>query len=160
MAGPADSDAVAGHGASRVTRNVAAMAGGQAVTWSMSLLWTLVVPRALGPAGMGVIVTAWSVTGVLGVVLGLGTRNYLVREMVVRRTEAPRLLGTAIVLRIALAPLFAAAAAAYAELAHVDHDARVVLGSPSPRRSSPRSRSRSRPPSRRSSAWSTSRTRR
>jgi O-antigen/teichoic acid export membrane protein len=127
MAVAIDSDPEATPGASRVTRNVAAMAGGQAVTWSMSLLWTLVVPRALGPAGMGVIVTAWSVTGVLGLVLGLGTRNYLVREMVVRRAEAPRLLGTAMVLRIALAPLFAAAAAAYAELAHVGHDARVVL---------------------------------
>jgi O-antigen/teichoic acid export membrane protein len=127
VAGPADSDPVVGQGGSRVSRNVAAMAGGQAVTWSMSLLWTLVVPRALGPAGMGVIVTAWSVTGVLGLVLGLGTRNYLVREMVVRRAEAPRLLGTAIVLRVALAPLFAAAAAAYAQLAHVGHEARVVL---------------------------------
>ena len=27
---------------------------------------------------------AWSITGILGVVLGLGTRNYLVRESVVR----------------------------------------------------------------------------
>ena len=57
------------------------IAGGQLLTWSMTLLWTLVVPRALGPAGMGSIVTAWSVTGILGIVLGLGTRNYLVREM-------------------------------------------------------------------------------
>src|SRR6478609_1766257 len=86
--------------ASRVGRNVAAMASGQLVTWSMSLLWTLVVPRALGPAGMGIIVAAWSITGVLGILLGLGTRNYLVREMVVREAEAPRLLGTAIVLRL------------------------------------------------------------
>jgi hypothetical protein len=26
--------------------NITALAGGQAVTWSMSLLWTLIVPRA------------------------------------------------------------------------------------------------------------------
>ena len=59
----------------------AVLAAAQLLTWTMTLLWTLVVPRALGPAGMGSIVTAWSVTGVLGIVLGLGTRNYLVREM-------------------------------------------------------------------------------
>ena len=127
MADGDDSETPAGDGPSRVARNIGAMAGGQVVTWSMSLLWTLVVPRALGPAGMGIVVTAWSVTGVLGVVLGLGTRNYLVREMVVRREDASRLLGTAIVLRIALAPLFALAALAYLRFADVGGDARVVL---------------------------------
>ena len=129
MADEGDSGTPAGDGdgASRVARNIGAMAGGQVVTWSMSLLWTLVVPRALGPAGMGIVVTAWSVTGVLGVVLGLGTRNYLVREMVVRREDSSRLLGTAIVLRVALAPLFALAALAYLRFANVGGDARIVL---------------------------------
>jgi O-antigen/teichoic acid export membrane protein len=113
--------------ASRVGRNIAAMAGGQLVTWSMSLLWTLVVPRALGPAGMGIVVAAWSVTGVLGLLLGLGTRNYLVREMVVREGEAPRLLGTAIVLRLALSPLLVGGALVYAQVADVGGDAKLVL---------------------------------
>lgn len=122
-----DSATPAVEGASRVARNVGAMAGGQVVTWSMSLLWTLVVPRALGPAGMGIVVTAWSVTGVLGVVLGLGTRNYLVREIVVRPRESSRLLGTALALRILLSPLFVVAALAYERFAHVSGDARVVL---------------------------------
>jgi O-antigen/teichoic acid export membrane protein len=122
-----DPETAAADGPSRVARNIGAMAGGQVVTWSMSLLWTLVVPRALGPAGMGIVVTAWSVTGVLGVVLGLGTRNYLVREMVVRREDASRLLGTALVLRVALAPLFVLAALAYLRFADVGGDARVVL---------------------------------
>ena len=89
-------------------RNVAALASGQAVTWSMTLIWTLVVPRALGPTGMGIIVTAWAVTGVLGIVLGLGTRNYLVREIVVRPASASRLIGSALVLRVVTAPVFAA----------------------------------------------------
>src|SRR3954454_12091983 len=98
----------------RIARNIRAMAGGQLVTWSMTLIWTLVVPRALGPAGMGIIVAAWSVTGVLGVLLGLGTRNFVVREMVVRQEDGPRLLGTAIVLRIILTPLFIVGALIYA----------------------------------------------
>jgi O-antigen/teichoic acid export membrane protein len=108
-------------------RNLSALATGQLITWTMTLLWTLVVPRALGPAGMGLIVTAWSITGILGIVLGLGTRNYLVREMVVDRQAAPRLLGTAIVLRIALAPLFVGAVVLYATFFTHGHEARLVL---------------------------------
>src|SRR5919198_706129 len=66
----APATATATEPASRIGRNVAALAGGQLVTWTMTLGWTLVVPRLLGPAGMGLIVAAWSVTGILGVVLG------------------------------------------------------------------------------------------
>jgi O-antigen/teichoic acid export membrane protein len=115
------------HEGNRLGRNVAAMAGGQLVTWSMSLVWTLVVPRVLGPGGMGIVVAAWSATGVLGLLLGLGTRNYLVREMVVREDDGPQLLGTALVLRLALAPLFVGGALVYAQVTGIHGDVAVVL---------------------------------
>jgi O-antigen/teichoic acid export membrane protein len=112
---------------SRIGRNVAALAGGQATTWAMSLAWTVVVPRALGPTGMGIIVTALAVTGVLGIVLGLGTRNYLVREMVVDPAGAPALIGTGIVLRLVLSPLFVVAIVGYAHFADYGHEATLAL---------------------------------
>jgi O-antigen/teichoic acid export membrane protein len=112
---------------SRIGRNIAALAGGQLITWSMTLVWTLVVPRALGPAGMGTIVAAWAVTGILGIVLGLGTRNYLVREMVVAPGDAPRLLGTALVLRVILTPLFLVAIAVFAQFADYGPEGTLVL---------------------------------
>src|SRR5207249_11064297 len=91
-----------------VGRNVTVMAGGQLITWTMTLLWTLVVPRSLGPSGMGTIMAAWSITGILGIVLGLGTRNYLVREAVIAPEKASGLIGTALLLRIALSPVLLA----------------------------------------------------
>jgi O-antigen/teichoic acid export membrane protein len=131
MAQPADQPlpaaAIAAVEPRRVGRNVAALASGQAVTWSMTLLWTLVVPRALGPTGMGLIVTAWAVTGVLGIVLGLGTRNFLVREMVVSPADAPGLLGSALVLRVVTAPVFCVAVLVYAQVTHQGNDATTVL---------------------------------
>jgi len=108
-------------------RNISSLAGAQLVTWTMTLLWTLVVPRALGPAGWGLIVSAMSVSGVAGIVLGLGTRTYLVRELVVNRAAAATLVGTALVLRRLLAPLFTVSVIAYAGLSHSDHEARLVL---------------------------------
>lgn len=111
----------------RVFRNFSALAGGQLVTWTMTLLWTLVVPRALGPAGLGLVVSALSVTGVVSIVLALGTRNYLVREMVVDGSQAGPLVGTAVVLRLALAPLVIVAVAGWAHFAHTSHQGQMVL---------------------------------
>lgn len=111
----------------RVARNLGALFGGQAITWTMTLIWTLVVPRALGAVGFGILVSAQSVAGVLGIVLGMGTRNYLVRETVIDRPAGPKLVGTAIALRLAVAPMVGLAAVVWARLAHYGHDATVVL---------------------------------
>ncbi len=111
----------------RVGRNLGALAGGQVVTWTMTLLWTLIVPRALGPAAFGLVVSAQSVAGVLTVVLGVGARQYLVREIVVDRDRAAELLRTAIVLRLTLAPIVGLAAVIWARVAHYGHDASIVL---------------------------------
>ena len=111
----------------RVGRNVTALASGQLITWTMTLLWTLVVPRSLGPHGMGTIMAAWSITGIFGIVLGLGTRNYLVRESVVDPEQASSLIGTALVLRIALSPAILIAAFVYGQIVGWDHDATTVL---------------------------------
>lgn len=111
----------------RVARNLAALFGGQAITWTMTLIWTLIVPRALGPGAFGILVSAQSVAGVLGIVLGMGTRNYLVRETVIDRPAGPTLVGTAMVLRLTVAPIVGLAAVVWAHLAHYGHDATVVL---------------------------------
>ena len=111
----------------KMRRNVTVLASAQLITWTMTLAWTLVVPRALGPSGLGTIMTAWAVTGILGVVLGLGTRNYLVRESVVRPNSAPGLIGTALVLRVVLSPLLIVSAVVYGQIVGWGHDAEIVL---------------------------------
>jgi len=108
-------------------RNFRFLASSQLITWTMTLLWTLVVPRALGPTGLGTIMTAWAVTGILGVILGLGTRNYLVRESVIKPDAAPQLIGTALVLRVVLSPLIFGAALVYGQVDGWDRDAMIVL---------------------------------
>ena len=68
----------------RLGMNVSFLAGSQVITWTVSLLWTLIVPRALGPDGTGRVVTALAASGVLGVAIGLGTRTFLVRALPMR----------------------------------------------------------------------------
>src|SRR5215216_5538020 len=114
-------------GGPKMHRNVTVLAGAQLITWTMTFAWTLVVPRALGPSGLGTIMAAWSITGILGVVLGLGTRNYLVRESVVRPGSASGLIGTALVLRVVLSPLLIVGAIVYGQLVGWGHEAEIVL---------------------------------
>lgn len=110
-----------------IGRNVAALASGQLVTWTMTFAWTLVVPRLLGPSGMGLIVAAWSVTGILAIALGFGTKNYLVRAIVVTRDRASQLIATATILRLLLTPLFMIAVGVWAHFAHYGHDGTLAL---------------------------------
>jgi len=111
----------------RIGRNLVALATGQAVTWTMTFAWTLVVPRLLGPAGIGLIITAWSVTGILAIALGFGTKNYLVRALVVERDQASGLLATGTLLRLVLVPFFLAAVFIWAHFAHYGHEGTLVL---------------------------------
>jgi diguanylate cyclase (GGDEF)-like protein len=126
----AETDAPVAHAAEptgRIYRNLGALGGGQAVTWLVTVAWTVVVPRILGPSVLGVLVAAMSVAGILGILVGLGTRNYLVREMVVAPDAAPRLVGTALVLRLVMIPVFCAAAFLYTIVAHTPRDQAIVI---------------------------------
>jgi O-antigen/teichoic acid export membrane protein len=113
--------------ASGVGRNVTFLAASQLITWTMTLLWTLVVPRKLGPSGLGVVMAALSITGIFGMALGLGTRNYLVRLSVVDPASSAERIGTTIVLRALLSPIVFVGALIYGEVVNWDPTARHVL---------------------------------
>ena len=107
--------------------NLSVLAGSQAITWTVTLAWTLVVPRVLGPAGMGRVTAAYAVAAILIVVVGLGTKTFLVREIIVRPEEAGPLMGAALTLRLCAAPLIALFVFVYGQLAHFGTDTLVVL---------------------------------
>jgi O-antigen/teichoic acid export membrane protein len=98
-------------------RNVFALGGAQLITWSITLLWTFIVPRHLGAAGWGLLVTGSSIGGILGVLMGQGTGNYLVRQFVRDPDRAPSMLGTSLMLRLALLVPGAALLVLYLKLA-------------------------------------------
>jgi O-antigen/teichoic acid export membrane protein len=86
-----------------LARNIAILAGSQLFTWCATLLWTIVVPRTIGPQQTGVYTLAVAAGGVLTVAIGLGMRPLLVREVAADRNRASELIGTAIVLRALVA---------------------------------------------------------
>ena len=86
-----------------LARNVRFLAGSQVITWLAALAWALFVPRALGPDETGVFTLSVAASGILTVLIGLGTRPLLVREIAVDRARASRLIPDAIVLRVLFA---------------------------------------------------------
>lgn len=82
-----------------LARNIGFLAGSQIITWLAALAWALFVPRALGPGGTGVFTLSVAASGILTVLIGLGTRPLLVREIAIDKSRAARLIPNAIVLR-------------------------------------------------------------
>jgi O-antigen/teichoic acid export membrane protein len=107
-------------GANRLVRNVAMLAGSQVATWTFTFAWTLFIPRAIGPHGIGQIQIAWSTTAILNVIIGLGIDVLLTKEIAVDRSRASRLVSTAMLVRLSLAIPALLAMAAYLNLVHFD----------------------------------------
>ncbi|HEV2028873.1 MAG TPA: flippase [Candidatus Dormibacteraeota bacterium] len=110
-----------------LARNVGALAGSQIITWCAGLAWALFVPRALGATGTGVFTLSVAASGILGVVVGLGTRPLLVREISVDPSKASRLIPTAIVMRAILSLPMLAFVGVFARLGNFDREQVLAL---------------------------------
>ena len=98
----ASGDATSAVASRRHRKNLLALSSSQVLTWSVVLVWTFIVPRRLGPSGWGILVTASALAGLLGMLVGYGTRNYYVREIVKAPQTAARLIASALVYRLAM----------------------------------------------------------
>jgi len=85
-----------------VMQNIGYLVGGQLTTWMLAALWTIVVPRQIGPIGMGQLVTVWSVTGILSIIVGLGTQVLVVTDIARNPVSAGRIASAAIMARLLL----------------------------------------------------------
>jgi len=112
---------------SPVVRNIAYLLGGQLVTWALSLLWSVFVPRALGPTGLGELTIAYAATGVVSVLISLGIGTLMVKEIARDRTSAPWLVGTALIVRAGFVVPAVVAVALYMHFARFGTEQMVVI---------------------------------
>jgi O-antigen/teichoic acid export membrane protein len=116
-----------GRPANVLARNVGVLAGSQVITWCAGLAWALFVPRALGANGTGVFTLSVAASGILTVLIGLGTRPLLVREISIDRRRASRLIPTAIVQRALISLPMLAVLAAFAHAGKFDQEHVLAL---------------------------------
>lgn len=111
----------------RLIRNIAVLAGSQFVTWGLTTAWTLVVPRILGPRGIGELTTATSVTNILLVLVELGLTVLLVRKIAQDRAQAGVLMSTALAIQATLFLPAVGIMAVFIKLQHFDTEQQIVL---------------------------------
>jgi O-antigen/teichoic acid export membrane protein len=99
----------------------------QIVTWMLTAIWTLYVPRRIGPDGMGLIVMAWAAAAIFQAFGSLGLRTMLVREIAADPQRAPQLIGSAMVIRAVSIIPCAAITALYLRLGHFGPEHALVL---------------------------------
>jgi hypothetical protein len=82
-----------------ILKNASTLLVSQAVTWVLSLVLTIVLPRYLGATLSGQLGIAASIWALIGVLLSFGMDTYLVKEIARSPERAPDLLITSLVLR-------------------------------------------------------------
>jgi O-antigen/teichoic acid export membrane protein len=118
-----------GTGGKRVARNVAAVAATQLITWALTAVVALYLPRYVGDTGLGKLAFASSFVVLFSVVIPLGIDTVLVREIARDRERTGELLLTALALRLPLCAVSALSAYGLATLLGYSVETRqIILG--------------------------------
>lgn len=111
----------------RILRNAMVIGASQPVSWALTLLFTVVVPRNVGPSEWGEWGIAWAVAIVTRSGLDLGLNTLLLKEVPRRPEEAGRWIGAVLAVRLALAPVLVAGVFGFGIVAHYPRHTWLVL---------------------------------
>lgn len=89
-----------------IARNAAFLFGGQAVTWALSLVFIVIVPRSVGASEWGEWSLAWALTSLTAAIAGMGLSTLLIKEIARDRETAARHIGAALTAQTMLAVPF------------------------------------------------------
>jgi len=82
----------------KIAANIFFLASSQGLTWSITLVYMVLVPRYLGPAGTGTLSIAWAASQIMMVIASLGTTKYIVREVARDHQSSYSLTGPAVLM--------------------------------------------------------------
>lgn len=85
-----------------IARNASFLMMSQVITWGLSFLLTIFLPRYLGPAGMGQLQLAGSLWAIVAVIATLGTDKLVMKEIARAPDRLNELIGATLVLRTIL----------------------------------------------------------
>lgn len=97
-----------------LVRNVSHLGIGQIASTALGILLSAVIGRSLEPAQLGILYTVFATSTFAYVIVDWGQGTHLVREMARGRADEPRLIGSALVIRLALVVLLSAVGVAAA----------------------------------------------
>ncbi|MDT8307219.1 MAG: flippase, partial [Anaerolineae bacterium] len=111
----------------KVARNAGVLMLSQVLTWGMTLLLTIFLPRELGATAIGQLHLGSSLWMVAGIAIGFGMDTLLTKEVARAPGRAAALLRRSVLLRLALYLLGFAAVYLYARTAYRPATVTVIL---------------------------------
>jgi len=108
-------------------RNAAALFVSQPITWTLSIIFIVLVPRNLGPSEWGEWVIAGSIGAIAAALLDFGLNTVILKEVPRQPSETARFLGTVLAARLILAPILVGAMVAFARLAGYSEHTQIVV---------------------------------
>ena len=85
-----------------LVRNVSHLGIGQVASTAFGILLNAVIGRALEPAQLGILYIAFAISSFVSVIVDWGQSAYLVGEMARGRIDEPELIGSALLIRLAI----------------------------------------------------------
>lgn len=82
-----------------IFKNIGALLGSQAVTWVLTLLLTIFLPRYLGATAVGQFHLGISIWAIMGVFIAFGMDTFLIKAIARDPAKTPELLGTTLIVR-------------------------------------------------------------
>lgn len=111
----------------RIIRNAAAMFASQPLTWAMTLIFTVVVPRNVGPGQWGEWAVAMASGGLAKAVLDLGINTVLFKGVSRHPEVAKRAIGVVLTIRLGLTPVFVLGIVGFSFLAGYSQHTRLIV---------------------------------
>lgn len=113
------------HTGRTIAKNASVMMASQMVTWILSLVITIILPRYLGAEAIGQLRLASSIWALVAIVAAFGMDSFLIKEIAQSPNETGRLLSTSLILRLAIFLVGSLVVAAYLQV--VGYSARTIL---------------------------------
>jgi O-antigen/teichoic acid export membrane protein len=86
----------------KIALNIFFLGSSQGIAWILNSIYIIVVPRYLGPSGIGLLTIVAAVAAIVNSIAGLGTSTYLLREVARDPEKSRPLIGANIILNTAL----------------------------------------------------------
>lgn len=93
-----------------IAKNMAALLGSQLATWAVSLVMVVIVPRQLGDGQFGRLSVAFAFVGFFGLLAGLGTSQFITKEVARDRSRTGYYVFNALVMNVVLSVVLSLAA--------------------------------------------------
>jgi O-antigen/teichoic acid export membrane protein len=111
----------------KIASNILFLGGSQGITWILNSIYVLVIPRYLGPEGIGTLGLMMAISSIIYVIANMGTRLFLLREIARDRESVKHLIGPTVILNFLLALLCWAVVAIVINATHESENTRLVM---------------------------------